>query len=67
MEFTMISLQGKIKEKYPDLNGRDWVNRIDPQDKQVLVHAMQAGGQYGRLGGKARAATAQRDAKGRFC
>lgn len=54
-----------FKEKY-NLHGRDWLNRIDPADKQAFMHILNSHNGYGYLGGKARAETAKRDRRGRF-
>ena len=61
-----INLKGKIKERYPELKGKDWINQLDPEDRQVVLHALQANGDYGKLGGQARAQNGKRDESGRF-
>ena len=61
-----INLEGVIKARYPNLTGRDWINSIEPLDRTVVMHMVRSAGEYGRLGGIARAATADRDENGRF-
>ena len=53
--------KGIFKAKYGDeLQGRDWVRKIDPDDLRVLVDAGLQAHRYGKMGGKARARTARR-------
>ena len=54
-----------FKEKY-NLTGKDWINRIDPEDKKAIIHSLNQKNGYGHLGGKARAETGKRDSNGRF-
>lgn len=64
---TFPSLKGVFKQKYGDnLRGRDWLRRIDPEDRRVFAHAGFVASDYGRRGGLARARTAKRDWRGRF-
>lgn len=65
----------KDKMKYPNLiksrynltgKGRDWIRYIHPEDRAVLVEIGMVAWDFGRMGGKARAATALRDYRGRF-
>ncbi len=64
----MSNTAGIFKAKYGDvLQGLDWMNRIDPADRQLLIEIGLRATDYGRLGGKARSSKAVRDAKGRFC
>ena len=62
----MSELDGLFKQKYPDLNGKDWVNQLTEEDKQVFVWNWKRSREFGRLGGLARASTAKRDNRGRF-
>lgn len=55
-----------FKSRYPELIGRDWIRRVEPDDRTAFVHIGLAAFDYGRQGGKVRAATAQRDERGRF-
>jgi hypothetical protein len=56
-----------FKNRYPEgLRGRDWINRVMPEDQKAfqeigLDHAL-----HGVLGGIARAKTGKRDNRGRF-
>jgi hypothetical protein len=58
--------QGVIKARYPNLQGRDWLRTISPEDRQAFWRAGFAASDYGRMGGRARADTAKRDHRGRF-
>lgn len=62
----MSELAGKFKERYPDLKGRDWINQLSAEDKQVFVWNWQRSTEFGHLGGVVRASTAKRDERGRF-
>ena len=64
----MFNLSGKFKAKYGDQLKGDpyWLNRISKEDRQVFVRCGLHHARYGVLGGMARAATADRDHKGRF-
>lgn len=55
-----------FKNKYPTLRGRDWVRRLPDEDLQVFIDLGMRAWDYGRVGGRARAATATRDWQGRF-
>lgn len=61
----MSEYTGLFSSKY-QLTGSDWIKRLDPEDQKVLIHIGLAAGDYGRMGGQARAETAKRDSKGRF-
>ena len=66
---TSIAIQlplGTFKAKYGKLQGRDWITRIDPEDKDVFVRVGQSHAEYGRLGGQANARTCNRGDDGRF-
>lgn len=56
---------GIFKQRY-DLHGKDWINSLSPEDKQLLVQVGCEASDYGKTGGKARASTAKRDHRGRF-
>ena len=63
----MSPLTNKFKQHYGDgLRGRDWIRRIDPADRDVLISEGLKAAEHGKLGGYARARTAVRDWKGRF-
>ena len=55
-----------FKSRYPSLRGRDWIRTIDPDDLRAFVEIGMKHNDYGRVGGKARSATAKRDKRGRF-
>ena len=59
-------LKGLIKQKYPQLKGKDWMNQVSPEDKAAIMQLVRAEGEYGRRGGRARADRGKRDEKGRF-
>lgn len=61
-----MNMKGVWKRRYPNLHGRDWVNQLDKDDHQCLVELLCNASQWGKIGGKARAFTAIRDANGRF-
>lgn len=63
----MGDLKNFFRNRYGDkLKGsRNWQAKIDPDDRVVLHDAMLNGSDWGRIGGRARAATAVR-IKGRF-
>ncbi len=46
--------------------GRDWLRRIPQDDRKAFARIGMEAHNYGRQGGKARAANAKRDQKGRF-
>ena len=54
-----------FKTKY-NLRGRDWIRRIDPEDRQALTHLAFECSEYGKRGGRVRASKAARDSRGRF-
>lgn len=60
-----IDLTGYFK-KYYKLSGRDWLRTVSKEDRAALAHIGFAASGYGVVGGLKRAATAKRDAKGRF-
>ena len=62
----MTPITGAIKRRYPVLKGKDWIRKIEPDDRKALLHVVRSFGEHGRKGGRARAATAQRDSRGRF-
>ena len=67
MGVEMGNYQGVFKAKYGEqLEGRDWVRKIEPEDRQVFIEIGLSEMQYGHLGGVARAQTAARDSRGRF-
>ena len=55
-----------FKNRYPKLKGRDWIKKIDPEDKQVFISIGMTHNQHGKLGGKHRAKNGLRDKRGRF-
>ncbi len=55
-----------FKKRYKELKGKRWILNIDPDDLKAWVQIGHAAAEYGRKGGKARAASAKRDSKGRF-
>ena len=63
---TFDDLAGVFRKKYPQLKGEDWVRRLEPEDLEFFIHIGLAAGNYGSLGGKARAKQAKRDYRGRF-
>lgn len=46
--------------------GSDWIRRLEPEDLKAFIELGMRSWDYGKLGGKARAKSAQRDEKGRF-
>ncbi|MHC4752301.1 MAG: hypothetical protein ACYTFW_20805 [Planctomycetota bacterium] len=60
------SFQGLFKSKYPDLQGRDWINQLSVEDRKVFTWIWQRSHEFGHLGGLARARSAKRDNRGRF-
>lgn len=62
----MGNLIGVFKDKYPNLSGKDWINQISDEDKEVFIWNWKRSIEYGHLGGIARAETAKRDDRGRF-
>lgn len=62
----MSELSGLFKAKYGKLEGKDWIRKIDPEDARVLITVGLREMDFGRMGGKARAALAIRDERGRF-
>lgn len=47
--------------------GRDWIRYIHPEDRAVFIEIGMVAWDFGRMGGRARARTATRDYRGRFC
>ena len=60
-----METSGIFKRKYQSLRGSDWIRTIDPEDIQVFVDLGNQANDHGRMGGKARSATARR-IKGKF-
>ena len=54
-----------FKSRYV-LQGKDWIRRVEPDDRKAFVQIGMRFHNYGKMGGKARAATARRDKRGRF-
>jgi len=48
------------------LRGRDWLRKLPREDRQAFGYLGSMYHDHGRMGGKARASKAQRDARGRF-
>lgn len=48
----MSPYSGIFKARY-QLQGRDWLNRIDPDDVKAFVEIGHSAAQWGRLGGEA--------------
>jgi hypothetical protein len=42
-----------FKSRYPVLQGRDWINTIEPDDKQAFIQIGLQATDYGKLGGAA--------------
>ena len=61
-----IPYQNLFKSRYQLAGRRDWIRVLDPEDLIVFIRIGLAAADYGRLGGRARAATAKRDNRGRF-
>lgn len=57
---------GLFTSRYPALRGRDWIRRVEPDDRQAFIEIGLAYTEYGRKGGRARAQAALRDERGRF-
>jgi len=55
-----------FKTRYQKLIDRDWLRRVDHDDRKAFTRIGMEAHEYGRQGGKARVATAKRDSKGRF-
>ena len=51
---------------YPVRSGRSWLRNVSKEDRQAFAMIGCQAHQYGKLGGKARAASAKRDRRGRF-
>lgn len=63
----MSDTSGIFKAKYGDaLQGLDWINKIEPEDRKLLIEIGLRATDYGRTGGRARAEKAIRDNKGHF-
>lgn len=62
----MSNYPNLFKSRYPLLKGKDWIRTIEPDDRKVFVELGMKHSEYGRLGGKVRAATCRRDNRGRF-
>ena len=61
-----MTYKGIFKNRYPSLQGKDWLKRIDPEDQKAFYHIGFTASDYGKKGGKARSQTAKRDNRGRF-
>lgn len=46
--------------------GSNWVSKLSSEDREVFSWIGRAHGEFGKLGGKARAKNAKRDERGRF-
>lgn len=57
--------EGYFKQRYPTQGNKLWLQVVDEADRKALAHAGLVAGEYGKMGGRARAATAVRNA-GRF-
>lgn len=57
--------EGYFKKNY-DLQGSNWLRSVSVEDRQAFSHIGRSCAEHGRLGGVARAASAQRDHLGRF-
>jgi hypothetical protein len=42
-----------FKSRYPVLQGKDWINTIDPEDKQAFIQIGLQAADHGRTGGRA--------------
>lgn len=42
-----------FKNRYPTLSGRDWINSIDPEDRQAFIELGLSAMDFGKLGGQA--------------
>ena len=62
----MDNLSGYFSKNYGPLKGSDWIRRIPVYERQALSYVGRVASNHGKSGGVARAATAKRDAKGRF-
>jgi hypothetical protein len=47
-----MNAQGIFKARYPVLKGRDWVRRIDPEDRVVFVSIGMEANLHGVIGGQ---------------
>ena len=62
-----IDIKGYFKKTYGNqLQGKDWINCLSPDDKAALIHLLRERSHHGVMGGLARVANADRDEKGRF-
>jgi hypothetical protein len=59
-----MNLKGMFMKLKPQ--GRDWVRRLDPENKRVFIDIGLQAGDHGKMGGAVRAATATRCGKGHF-
>lgn len=60
-----VTYPGLFKARYAELRGRDWIRRVEAEDRQAFIEIGLAATDYGRKGGQARA-QAPRDERGRF-
>lgn len=56
---------GYFSTRY-NLKGKGWICSLSNEDRAAFIHYGLAKMQYGRLGGQARAKSANRDSRGRF-
>ena len=57
---------GLFKNRYPELKGKLWILQVSREDLLAFAQIGRQASEYGKQGGKARAKTAKRDAKGKF-
>jgi hypothetical protein len=67
----MSRYPGCLRQRYPELRGRDWLRRIPPEDRRAWAFLgrlalAERSVNWQRLGGQTRAKQAQRDRRGRF-
>lgn len=65
----MTTIQGYFKENYPEViqeGGRNWLPLLPAHERLAFALYGLHHAEYGHKGGVARAATAQRDSRGRF-
>jgi hypothetical protein len=60
-----VSLEGMFK-KFQPLEGHDWLRRIPAEDREVFSWIGRTFHNHGKMGGKARARTANRCKCGKF-
>ena len=42
-----------FKSRYPNLQGRDWINNIEPEDRQAFIEIGLSATNFGKTGGNA--------------